>query len=289
MNGPATGAGSAAAPDRYAVMGYPIAHSRSPWLHRLFAQQTGQRLQYDAIEVRAGQFAATVHAFFAGGGCGLNITVPHKQAAFALAASHSERARQAGAANTLLYVDGHIHADNTDGAGLVRDLRHNLGIDIAGRRLLLVGAGGAARGVIGPLLALAPAALRIVNRTPARALELAAQFAALGPVTGDAFATLPAQPCDLIINATAASLAGDLPPLDPRLIQPGTTTYDLAYGDRDTPFMTWSRQQGAARVHMGSGMLVEQAAEAFALWRGIRPDTAPALAAFAQTGPAPHR
>jgi shikimate dehydrogenase len=265
--------------DRYAVIGHPVSHSRSPWLHTLFAQQTGQRLRYEALDVGVERFDAAVRDFFACGGRGLNITLPHKEAAFALAAQASERARQAGAANTLLMAGGLIHADNTDGAGLVRDLRHNLGIEVTDRRLLIAGAGGAARGVIGPLLSLAPAALWIANRTAARAADLAARFAAAGPVTAASLEQLPQKPFDLIINATAASLAGEVPALDPRLVGPRTFCYDMAYGRGDTAFMRWSRARG---VYMGIGMLVEQAAESFELWRGVRPDTAPALAALTQ-------
>lgn len=273
---------AAGGPDRYAVMGHPVAHSRSPMLHALFAAQTGQRLRYDALDVSPLDFANAVRGFFDGGGCGLNITVPHKEAAFALAGAASERARQAGAANTLFMAGSVLRADNTDGPGLVRDLVHNLRLELAGARVLLLGAGGASRGVIGPLLALKPAGLWIANRTAARATELAARFSAAGPVTGCGLAQLPPEPFDLVINATAASLGGEVPALDPRLVGAATRCYDMAYGRGDTAFMRWARTHGAAAAWMGTGMLVEQAAESFLLWRGVRPDTAPALAALAR-------
>lgn len=265
-------------PDEYAVMGNPVAHSKSPRIHTLFGQQTGQRLRYTAIQVDVGGFAQAVGNFAANGGKGLNITVPFKGEAFELADELSERARAARAVNTFVCRrDGYLIGDNTDGVGLVRDLTINHRAPLAGARLLLLGAGGAARGVLGPLLAEGPAALRVVNRTADRAQELAAAFAAQGPVTGGGYASLEG-PYDLVINATSASLAGELPPLPEGVLAPGAWCYDMMYGKEPTPFMRWARAQGAAQVLDGLGMLVEQAAESFTLWRKVRPQTAPVIA-----------
>ncbi|RMG30069.1 MAG: shikimate dehydrogenase [Gammaproteobacteria bacterium] len=266
--------------DRYAVMGHPIAHSLSPRIHAAFAQQTGQDLVYEAIDVPPGAFAEAVARFRAEGGQGLNVTVPHKEAAYRLARRHRPRAEEAGAANTLWWEGESLVADNTDGVGLVRDLTDNLGFAPAGRRILLVGAGGAAQGVVGPLLDLRPAALHIVNRTVARAEHLAARFASRGlPITAGGFDTLAgAPPWDLVVHATAAGLEGAVPPLPPSVIGPQTLAYDMMYRrDGETPFVRWARDQGAARAVDGLGMLVEQAAEAFFLWRGVRPRTRPVL------------
>ncbi len=268
-------------PDRYAVMGWPIAHSRSPQIHTLFAQQTGQSLVYEAIAVEPENFPAGVHGFFASGGRGLNITLPHKESAHGLATSLSERARLAGAVNTLWPdAEGSLRGDNTDGAGLIRDLVHNLGWELAGRRVLLLGAGGAARGVVAPLLALRPAQLTIANRTAARAELLAHAFAGLGAVSGCGINAIGAQSFDVIVNATSASLAGDAAGLPEHAVAERTLCYDMAYGKVDTAFTRWARTHGAAVTEMGLGMLVEQAAEAFELWRGVRPATAPVLAAL---------
>lgn len=268
-------------PDRYAVMGWPIAHSRSPQIHTLFAQQTGQSLVYEAVAVEPEDFPARVHEFFAGGGRGLNITLPHKQAAHGLATLLSERARLAGAVNTLWPdVEGGLRGDNTDGAGLIRDLTDNLHWQLRDRRILLLGAGGAARGVVAPLLALHPAQLTIANRTAARAEQLAHAFAGLGAVGGCGISAIGAQSFDVIINATSASLAGDTTALPEHAVTAHTLCYDMAYGKIDTAFTRWAKTQGAAAAEMGLGMLVEQAAEAFELWRGVRPATAPVLAAL---------
>ena len=261
--------------DRYAVFGHPIAHSKSPQIHAAFARQTGQDMTYEAILAPLEGFGARIADFIAAGGRGANVTVPFKEQACQLAARLSPRAERAGAVNTLSFDDGTIIGDNTDGAGLVADLTHNLGRDIAGRRILLLGAGGAARGVIAPLLDQQPATLVIANRTVSRAQELADLFghgvAACGfENTGGPF--------DIVINATAASLAGELPPLSPHIFTPATLAYDMMYG-RDTPFLGFARRHGAVTAD-GLGMLVEQAAEAFRLWRGVRPDTAPVIAAL---------
>jgi len=259
--------------DRYAVFGHPIAHSKSPQIHTAFARQTGQDMTYEAILAPLDGFAVSVAAFIAAGGRGANVTVPFKEEAFRLASRLSPRAQRAGAVNTLVFEADGIFGDNTDGAGLVADLTRNLHCALAGKRVLLLGAGGAARGVIEPLLDQQPAALVIANRTVSRAEELAELFGrGIRACSFDAVDT----PFDLVINATAASLAGDLPPLSPRVFTPDTLAYDMMYG-RDTPFLDFARTHGA-RTADGLGMLVEQAAEAFCLWRGVRPDTAPVIA-----------
>jgi shikimate dehydrogenase len=261
--------------DRYAVFGHPIAHSKSPQIHAAFARQTGQDMTYEAILAPKDGFAASVADFVAAGGRGANVTVPFKEEAYRLANRLSSRAQRAGAVNTLSFEAGAVVGDNTDGAGLVADLTRNQHCALAGRRILLLGAGGAARGVIEPLLDQQPAALVIANRTVSRAQDLAALFDRGARACG--FDALDS-PFDLVINATAASLAGELPPLSPRVFTPDTLAYDMMYG-RDTPFLAFARAHGAANAD-GLGMLVEQAAEAFYLWRGARPDTAPVIAAL---------
>ncbi len=267
--------------DRYAVVGHPIAHSKSPQIHAAFARQTGQVLSYEAILAPLDGFAATVCAFRAAGGRGINVTVPFKLEAFALADRHTERARSAGAVNTLVFDADGILGDNTDGAGLVRDLGTNLGCTLGARRVLLLGAGGAARGALLPLLQAEPAALFLANRSAGKATALAAAFANhAGKVElrAGGFAELAGQQFDLVINATAASLAAEAPALPPALYAPGALAYDMMYGRAPTPFMVAARADGATRIADGLGMLVEQAAESFYLWRGVRPDTAPVLA-----------
>lgn len=265
--------------DRYAVMGNPIAHSKSPFIHARFAEQTGQALHYDAILVELGDFDAAVTRFVAAGGRGLNITVPFKQEAWTLAGRRSERAQRAGAVNTLrVETDGILFGDNTDGVGLVRDLAGNHGVTLAGKRLLVLGAGGAVRGVLAPLLAERPAQLTVVNRTAAKAEELARLFADLGTIDGCGFDALGDRQFDLVINGTAASLQGEVPPLPPRALAPGTVCYDMMYGAEPTPFLRWATAHGCAVTLDGLGMLVEQAAESFFLWRQVRPQTAPVIA-----------
>lgn len=267
--------------DRYAVMGNPIAHSKSPRIHTLFAQQTRQDLEYTAILVELDGFEDAVAGFLADGGKGLNITVPFKEAAWALAQKRSPRAERAGAVNTLLLDQSGRHfGDNTDGAGLVRDLVINHGAVLQDRRLLLVGAGGAARGVIQPLLNENPALLVIANRTAARAVELARHFCDLGRVEGCGLDDVDGHVFDLVINATAASLQGEVPALPGGIIGTGTWCYDMMYGNEPTAFMHWAGQLGAAVTADGLGMLVEQAAESFHLWRKVRPDTAPVIRAL---------
>ncbi|HRH82481.1 MAG TPA: shikimate dehydrogenase [Thiobacillaceae bacterium] len=260
--------------DHYAVFGNPIQHSKSPRIHAEFARQTRQDLTYAALLAPTDGFAECVAAFRAGGGTGANVTVPFKEQAFALSNRRTDRAEAAGAVNTLTFTPAEILGDNTDGAGLVRDLAANLGLDLAGMRILLMGAGGAARGVVLPLLAQAPVRLFIANRTADKALALAGHFGC----TGGGYADLPGGGFDLVINATAASLAGDLPPLPDDVFAADALAYDMMYG-RDTPFLDFARRRGA-RTADGLGMLVEQAAEAFQLWRGVRPDTEPVIAAL---------
>jgi shikimate dehydrogenase len=266
--------------DRYAVIGNPIAHSKSPAIHAAFATQTGQRMTYEALLAPLDGFREAVAAFRNEGGRGMNVTVPFKLDAHALADRLSARAEAAGAVNTLRFDEGGMHGDNTDGAGLVRDLTHNLGCPLSGARILLLGAGGAARGAILPLLGEGPVALTIANRTVSRADELVARFAphaAAGTLDGCGFADLAGCSFDVVINATAASLADAAPDLPDGLYARHALAYDMMYGRDDTPFMRAARADGAARVADGLGMLVEQAAESFLLWRGVRPLTAPVL------------
>ena len=264
--------------DRYAVIGNPIAHSKSPRIHAAFARQTGQDMRYEALLAPLDGFAATVRDFLAAGGRGMNVTVPFKLEAFALANRHTPRAEAARAVNTLRFDDGAILGDNTDGAGLVADLVRNLGCTLRGRRILLLGAGGAARGVVLPLLGELPAELVIANRTEARAIELRDAFSPHGPVTAVPFGALAGRHFDVVVNATSASLNDAAPGIPDCLYAPGSTAYDMMYGKGLTPFLEQARRQGASRLADGLGMLVEQAAESFLLWRGVRPDTAPVLA-----------
>ena len=267
--------------DQYAVMGNPIGHSKSPRIHTLFAAQTGQSLEYRAIRVEPGGFPAAVDRFRASGGRGLNITVPFKQEAWVYADEHSPRAQRAGAVNTLQFRDdGTVFGENTDGAGLVRDLMVNHRIPLTNRRILLLGAGGAARGVLQPLLAQQPTVLVIANRTPVKAVELAQIFKDLGPVSGCGFNELADSTFELIINATAAGLSARVPPLPEAILAQEGCCYDMMYGDLPTAFVHWARTQGAKQAVDGLGMLVEQAAESFLLWRRVRPNTVPVIAAL---------
>lgn len=268
------------APDQYAVIGHPVGHSRSPFIHSRFAAQTGQNLNYTTIDAAPADFAAVVGDFFARGGKGLNVTVPHKEAAVRIADQLTPRAQRAGAVNTLALQEGGLLGDNTDGAGLARDLVNNHRVSIAGRRVLLLGAGGAARGVLAPLLGLRPSQLCVVNRNPVRARELVDAFSDMGVLKAISYGDLVNEPWDIVINATAASLAGELPALPPGIVSAQSICYDLAYARDDTPFLRWAHQRGVARAMDGLGMLVEQAAESFHLWRGLRPDTASVLSAL---------
>ncbi len=266
--------------DRYAVIGNPIAHSKSPQIHAVFAGLTLQDMTYEAILAPLDGFAQAVRAFIAAGGRGMNVTIPFKLEAYALAATRAPRAEAAKAVNTLIFSPAGIQGDNTDGVGLVADLTRNLELRLAGRRILLLGAGGAARGVLLPLLEENPAALTLANRTAEKALALREEFAPLAgrcAFQAGGFAGLAGQQFDLVINATAASLADEAPQLPAGLYAPDSLAYDMVYGCT-TPFLAAARAQGAARLADGLGMLVEQAAESFCLWRGVRPDTVPALA-----------
>lgn len=266
--------------DRYVVIGNPIAHSKSPQIHARFAQQTGEPVAYDRLLAPLDGFEASVRDFIAGGGRGANVTVPFKLEAFALATERSARADAAGAVNTLTFEGSRIIGDNTDGVGLVRDIAAGAGVAIAGRRVLLLGAGGAARGVILPLLDQAPGQIVIANRTLAKAEELAEQFrrhpGQAGRLSAAPFDALDGA-FDIIINATSASLSAELPPIPASAFSAQTFAYDMMYGAQPTVFMQAAATHGAA-VRDGLGMLVEQAAEAFFVWRGVRPDTAPVYA-----------
>lgn len=261
----------------YAVVGHPISHSKSPRIHSLFAKQTGEQMEYTAIQAPLDGFAATVRQFFEGGGKGLNVTVPFKEQAWELAGCRTARAEKAGAANTLYQTsDGQLVADNTDGHGLVRDLAINHDVQLKGARILILGAGGAVRGVLGPLLEQQPSSLLIANRTVAKAEALATLFADEAGATtlGACGFEAPDQPFDIIINGTSASLQGDLPPLRTNVIAAGTVVYDMMYSLETTTFNQWALDNGAVRVFDGLGMLIEQAAESFRIWRGVQPDTA---------------
>ena len=264
--------------DRYGVMGYPVSHSRSPVIHRLFALQTDQDIQYELLQVAPDKLDTAVSQFRRTGGKGLNITVPHKQAVLRFVDEMSDRADTAGAVNTLAFREDGVFGDNTDGVGLLRDLSVNLGKELEDANILVLGAGGATRGIIGPLLEARPRALRIANRTLDRAQILAERFADSGPISACEFDRIPvSEPYDLVINATSAGLRGETPPYPGAAVSDKTFCYDLSYGLNPTPFSIWAREQGASHSVMGWGMLVEQAAESFLIWRGIRPDTAPVL------------
>ncbi|WP_186167536.1 shikimate dehydrogenase [Burkholderia gladioli] len=274
----------AVARERYVVFGNPVAHSKSPFIHARFAEQTGQAIDYTPRLAPLDGFAAAVREFIAAGGRGANVTVPFKLEAHALADTLSPRAAAAGAVNTLRFeADGRIHGDNTDGVGLVRDIEQNLGVSLAGARILLLGAGGAARGVVLPMLDRGPLAISIVNRTASKAEELVGQFTQAAHDAGCALAggaaLVERHPYDVIVNATAGSLDAALPECDPAAFGAGTLAYDMMYGAQPTVFMRHAESLGA-RAADGLGMLVEQAAESFHLWRGVRPDGAPVLAAL---------
>ena len=275
-------------PDAYVVMGNPVAHSQSPFIHAEFARELGHDIIYTRRHVESGRFREAVASFRAGGGRGANVTLPFKEEAFELCACArvSERARQAGAVNTLGFEGETIWGDNTDGIGLARDLEANLGIGLEGERVLLLGAGGAARGVIGPLLAASPARLVVANRTLSRAEALRRHFR--GEIEACGFDGLPAAAFDLVINATSASLSGRMPPLPAGLLRPGGAAYDMMYSAEPTPFLRWAESAGASTIADGAGMLVEQAAEAFRRWRGVRPRTQPVIDALRRRLRAPY-
>jgi len=270
-------------PDRYGVVGHPVAHSRSPMIHALFATASGQHMVYDRYDIAPAAFAREVRAFFDSGGRGLNITVPHKESAAGFADELTPRARDAGAVNTLaLLPDGRILGDNTDGAGLMADLAR-LGFEVRGKSVLILGAGGATRGILEPLRAQQPARLVVANRNAAKARELVGddgcgydELALTQDVGRDATRAF-----DLVIHATSLGLEGKVPQVTADIFGPTTRAYDLGYGKPDTPFTRWALSHGAMAAAQGLGMLVEQAAESFALWRGLRPDTGPVHQALA--------
>jgi len=263
--------------DQYAVIGNPIGHTKSPLIHGLFAQETQQDMSYTAIEGPVepqDAFAGAVHTFVAAGGKGMNVTAPFKLKAFAIADERSERAALAGAANALSFKDGRIVAENFDGVGLVRDIEVNLSLPMAGKRVLVLGAGGAVRGALLPFIAARPAELVIANRDVSKVKALVAQVAAGSPLVACGYGELETMGrFDLVVNATSASLTGELPPVPPSVFSPAGVAYELAYGKRLTPFLRLARNAGVLGIADGVGMLVEQAAEAFAWWRGVRPQT----------------
>jgi shikimate dehydrogenase len=259
--------------DRYAVIGNPIGHTKSPLIHASFAQACAQDIEYLAIEGPLDGFADAVDAFRRSGGRGMNVTAPFKLQAFALATERLERAKLAGATNALKFDGDRIVADNFDGVGLVNDITRNLGVAMRDARVLLLGAGGAARGALLPFLAQRPTALVIANRTVTTAESLVSTFAPFGRVSAAGYAELAGQRFDIVVNATSASLKGELPPLPADVLKDTVLAYELVYGKGLTPFLRLARNAGVGQLADGVGMLVEQAAEAFAWWRGVRPDT----------------
>lgn len=266
--------------DQYAVFGNPINHSKSPAIHRQFAEQTGQDMHYSKQLIAEGEFKKAAQDFFAHGGKGLNITVPFKLDAFSFAQQLTPRAQRAGAVNTLaLQADGIILGDNTDGIGMVHDM-HNLDWRLRDKRILILGAGGAVRGVLQPLLEEQPAQVVIANRTFSKAEELAAQFHDLGDLQARTFEQLNGEQFDIVVNGTSASLNGELPPLPENLLAANASCYDMMYGAEPTVFMRWAQEHGAAKIADGLGMLIGQAAEAFYVWRHIRPEVVPVITAL---------
>lgn len=264
--------------DCYAVFGNPVKHSKSPQIHKLFAQQTNQSLFYSAELAEIGQFDQAVKNFIQNNGKGLNVTVPFKEDAWRCATEHSERAQRAGAVNTLVVQhDGSLYGDTTDGVGLVRDLIQNHNIQIKAKDILIIGAGGAVRGVLEAILEQQPASLLISNRTKQKAVQLAKDFSDLGNINGCGLNEVDGSDFDIVINGTSASLQGDLPPLPESIFRKSSCSYDMMYAAQATPFMLWSTNNGAAQVLDGLGMLVEQAAESFYLWRKVRPETKPVI------------
>jgi len=268
-------------PGRYALFGHPVSHSWSPFIHALFARQFDHVVDYKLRDVEPGDFRRAVIDFFVEGGGGANITLPHKPAAAEIVNELSARAERARAVNTIIRRSPtELLGDNTDGTGLVIDLVNNLGVAVNGARLLILGAGGAVRGVLAPLLEQEPREIRIANRTPERAKRLQDEFSDLGEISASSFDDVDDRPWDIVINATAASLAGEVPALPPRAVGHDTVCYDMAYGRGATAFMRWATERGSAHAHKGWGMLVEQAAESYLLWHGMRPATKPVLDAL---------
>ncbi len=276
---------ASASPDRYAVLGNPIAHSKSPAVHKLFAHQFGHHIEYSAILVEPGDFRQAVEQFRAGGGKGLNVTVPFKPDAFRLADPLSDRAKLAEAVNTLRFEpDGRLFGDNTDGAGIVHDIEINLGIPLRDKNILILGAGGAVRGVLDPILRHHPKLVVLANRTVSKAKDLVRVFSQHGKFMASRFEDLKGKHFDIVINGTSASLKGEVPPLPVTIFARGALAYDMMYGDRPTPFMEWAMLHNAEKVVDGLGMLVEQAAESYFVWRGVRPDTRPVITALRKAG-----
>lgn len=269
--------------DRYALFGHPIGHSLSPRIHAAFAEQTGQRISYQAIDPEPDGFSAAVREFRVGGGAGFNVTVPYKIEAWRMADELGSAAQRAQAVNTVVCRDGLLHGYNTDGIGLVRDLEQNLGVELCGARILLLGAGGSAAGVLGPLLDRRPSRLLVANRTPSGAAALRDRFKGVAGLTSAGFDGIDGE-FDLILNATSASLVDARPSIPRQTVTRRTLAYDLMYSTRATPFMVWAKAAGAARCVDGIGMLVEQAAEAFFLWRGVRPSSRPVIDSFGRRG-----
>lgn len=273
-------------PDRYALVGHPVAHSRSPLIHQLFARQLGHSLTYELIDAEPHEFEVAVRGFGAAGGKGMNVTIPHKEAAFELCDETGPEAQEAHAVNTISFEPGgRLRGDNTDGIGLIRDLTVNQQQSLADKRVLVLGAGGAARGIVAPVAGEGPAEIVVANRTKERAEELVGLFRGrvATPLSVLAFSELDTSaPFDVVFNATSAGLKGEPPPFPATIVGPETFCYDLVYGLKDTPFVVWARQHGA-RAAQGFGMLVEQAAESYYIWRGVRPDTEPLLRPFLGT------
>jgi len=270
-------------PDRYCVFGNPIEHSRSPQIHHAFAEQTEQNIQYTRELVDLDGFAERAKKFFDDGGIGANVTVPFKQDAYDFANVLTDRAKAAGAVNTLARVDeGQIVGDNTDGIGMVRDITHRLQWSLEGKRILILGAGGAVRGVLLPLLQEKPQSVAIANRTKSKAEDLSALFGEYGDLKGYSFNTLPNEPFDLIINGTSAGFSGDVPPVHFGCFAPDTAVYDMMYADEPTEFLRFAADMGVSKLSDGLGMLVAQGAESFRLWRGVEPQTHPVITLLSQ-------
>jgi shikimate dehydrogenase len=272
---------SSQGPGRFVLFGHPVSHSWSPFIHAMFARQFDHVVDYKVQDVTPGEFRHAVINFFVGGGGGANVTLPHKPAAAEIVNELSARAERARAVNTIVRRSAtELYGENTDGVGLVTDLVRNLGVTVGGSRLLILGAGGATRGVLAPLLEQEPREVRIANRTPERAKQLAEEFSDLGEISASGFDAVEDRPWDILINATAASLAGEVPELPERCVGRDTVCYDMAYGRGDTTFMRWAAARGSERAYKGWGMLVEQAAESYLLWHGVRPETRPVMGAL---------
>jgi len=268
-------------PGRYVLFGHPVSHSWSPFIHGMFARQFDHVVDYKLQDVPPGDFRHAVINFFVEGGGGANVTLPHKPAAAEIVNDLSARAERARSVNTIVRRSAtELYGENTDGVGLVTDLMRNLGVTLTGSRLLILGAGGATRGVLAPLLEQEPREVRIANRTPERARRISEEFSDLGEISASGFSEVDDRPWDIVINATAASIAGEVPELPPRTIGRDTVCYDMAYGRGDTAFMRWATERGSARACKGWGMLVEQAAESYLLWHGVRPATKSVMTAL---------